>query len=75
MPVPPRPLSASPSAHGEAVHARLPPGEDAELLREGGAAQPGGAAAEVRRLQPVGVRQQGSDPHAGGKAPQLFTLI
>lgn len=49
-------VSLLPSAHGEAVHARLPPREDAELLWEGGAAQPGGAAAEVRRLQPLCVR-------------------
>lgn len=35
------------SAHGEDLHAGLPPGEDAVLLREGGAAESGGSAAKI----------------------------
>lgn len=35
------------SAHGQDLHAGLPPREDAELLREGGAAESGGSAAKI----------------------------
>lgn len=67
--------SVFPSAHGEAVYARLPSGENAELLREGGGAQPGGTAAAVQRLQSLRVHQQGSDPHEGGEMLQPASLI
>lgn len=55
------------AATGAAVHVGLPPGEDAERLPADAAAEPGGAAAEVRRLQPQRVRQQSPDPHEGGE--------
>lgn len=62
-------------ANGKAVHARLPPCEDAEQLREGGAAESGGAAAEIRRLQPVRVCPEGSDPHERGEVPQGYSVF
>lgn len=63
------------SEHGKAVNACLPSSENAELLREGGRAQPGGTAAEVRRLQSICVHQQGSDPYEGGKMQQPSSVI
>lgn len=70
----PSSVGLPPSAHGEAVHARLPPGQDARLLWEGGGAQSGRTATEVRCLQPVCVCRQGSDPHEWGKVSQQCSV-
>lgn len=62
----------SPAVHGEAVAAGVPPPQDAELLREDGAAAAGRAAAALRRVQHSRVQAAGPDPHArGGPQPPL----
>lgn len=59
--------SALSPVHGEAVPPGLPPGEDAVVLREDGAAEAGGPPAALRRLQHVCVQAEGPDPHATGR--------
>lgn len=55
-------------AHGKDLHACVPSGEDAELLREGGVSEFRGTAAALRCLQPLRVCAESPNPDERGQS-------